>query len=244
MKWKQMTKWCWLESRFTMLILFLILIALYSIQTVSRSFYGTGVNITGSDVAIFITLFVVGIVLFAETLRFGLMQGVSRRSVFLGLAANGVILGILAALGNAAVLLIGGIKASPGGNAGSVFGEWYDAYIARVPAAAAWFAQFVWLLFGVVLFFAVGLFVGGVFYRLGRVGRACWAAGLPIGLFVVLPLLFSYLPAPALQAIIKGYLELNAFLVVSPYRMSLLFLAAAAVFMAVNWLLIRRAPLR
>lgn len=84
MKIKQMIKWNWQNSYMGLIVLYGVFILLYLFAfAVNVSAGGETVNVNGMSTGSVVMMLVYGIVLFSQSLRFGLGNGVSRRTVFL-----------------------------------------------------------------------------------------------------------------------------------------------------------------
>ena len=88
MKIKQMIKWNWQNSYMGLIVLYGVFILLYLFAfAVNVSAGGETVNVNGMSTGSVVMMLVYGIVLFSQSLRFGLGNGVSRRTVFLSFLA-------------------------------------------------------------------------------------------------------------------------------------------------------------
>lgn len=241
MKIRAMTKWS-IESFLSSFGAFYLIMLLLNLFAVGAHALHTqeGFSYNGNDISLAVMLLVIGMILFGSALRFGLASGVSRRSTFVG---NLAALLFTSAAGTAVMsLLIWGNYAFTGQYSGILY-MLYDAYLgnAGLGGQAALLAAVFCLS---LAFGSLGYFLGGAFYRLGRLGRIVLPIALPVGLFGLLPMILTLLPDAALQKLVEGLLTIGRFLAVSPWRPALLCLAVAAFFLALSWLLIRRAPLK
>ncbi len=236
---KDMTIWCWQRVRAGVAILFSIFLGLLLLQVIMKLCGVENIQITGSfEFGFVITFFVFGIVCFGETLRFGLVMSVSRKSIFWSMA---VLVGILGLLSMAMEEILYWLSHAAQTEM-SIFDLLFSGYQGGTGLMLLTRAALICT--GVVCAMAAGYFVGAVFYRLGRRGRVLWAAGLPVGLFAVLPLIVEILPAGAQSALYEAVVGFFGFVAALPLRLAGVFLVGAGVLMGINWLLIRRAPLK
>jgi len=236
---KDMTVWCWQRFRAGVAILFSILLGICLLQVILKLCRLEDIRIiSGCELAFGITFFVFGIVCFGETLRFGLVMGVSRRSVFWSMTALVGMMGLLTtAMEELLYWLSRAAKIET-----SVFDLLFSGYQAGPGLRTLMRTAFTFT--EVICALAVGYFIGAVFYRLGQRGRVLWAVGLPVGMCVLIPLAVEVLPAGVQKALYEAIVSFFGFVAAFPLRLAGVFLLGAGVFMGINWLLVRRAPLK
>lgn len=241
MKIRAMTKWS-IESFLSsfgvfyliMVLLNLFAIGAHALNPQERTFYN------GNDASLAVMLLVIGMILFGSALRFGLASGVSRRSTFLG---NLGALVFTSVAGTAVMGLLIWITYAFTGQYSGILYMLYDAYLAGAGFGGQ-LALLAALLCLSLAFGSLGYFLGGAFYRLGRLGRIVLPIALPVGLFGLLPMILVLLPDSVLQKLVEALLKVGSFLAVSPWRSALICLAFAGIFLVLSWFLIRRAPLK
>lgn len=248
MKIKYMVKGQWDNLKWGLVTYYGMILLMYLLQTsmVFNMRSAGDIFTMGSDIGIGITVFIFGIVTFATALRFGIMHGVSRKTIFLSSCILASIIGIVCAAGS--IILNFLIAITPMAHvtkkSGSIFTLVYHDALAQMHPAAEWLLSVLWVVVLTACMLMVGFSVGGVFYRLGRIGRIVWAAGLPTALFMLLPLLVSLLPTVAQDALWGAADGFVRFLGAAPINLLLALAVVMLVFAAINWLLMRRAPLK
>lgn len=243
MKLKAMLRWYLENSAITVSVMTGIVILMWLVRIVLYFTMDGAVVINGLEFSIFVTMFVAGIVLFASGFRFGCINGASRRTVFKGFLCNALVVNGAMAAVYTLLLFVDGLIFRGGDDTSVVYWLTRDLFgledtLLAIPLY--FLITFVFYLSATLL----GYPIAGVFYRLSRVGRVLWAAGLPISLTVILPTLVALLPE-GIQSWLSAALEsLINFLIRSPLNL-LLFGTVICLLGAVGgWLLLRRAPLK
>ena len=111
MKIKQMIKWNWQNSYMGLIVLYGVFILLYLFAfAVNVSAGGETVNVNGMSTGSVVMMLVYGIVLFSQSLRFGLGNGVSRRTVFLSFLAFFGIFSVCMTVGDVLLQLLAALE--------------------------------------------------------------------------------------------------------------------------------------
>ena len=240
MKIKQMIKWNWQNSYMGLIVLYGVFILLYLFAfAVNVSAGGETVNVNGMSTGSVVMMLVYGIVLFSQSLRFGLGNGVSRRTVFLSFLAFFGIFSVCMTVGDVLLQLLVSLFTD---NSTDVllllFGHEHSLQLTtRLSLMGCLLA--VHLAFGMI-----GYFIGGAYYRMGKYLRLGVSIGVPAFLFVVLPILVMLLPAAAQKGIFGAITAAADFLLLSPLHLGAGLLTVAAAFGVFAWLFIRRAPIK
>lgn len=242
MKIKAMTKWFWSSSWSTLAVMTGVLFLVNTLSVIVQQVQGETFNNTGNDWSFAIGGFVIGCVLFSAGVRFGVTNSVSRKTIFLSLIANALVFSVLCALSSVLLMIL--LAIMPGQAVTSGFYMIYDAYVQAQGSVLSGLTMMLWNMAALLFMVMLGVFVGGVFYRLGKFGKVMWAAGLPVVLFGVFPVGVGLLPKEIVEQIAQGMMSLITFLGRSPFYVILAFLLMSLVVIAVNWILIRRVPLK
>ncbi|MEG1874105.1 MAG: hypothetical protein RR185_00935 [Angelakisella sp.] len=243
MKIKQMTKWYCSYMGMTVLFMFGVLALLYLLSYVMLiSSSETNFTIHGSEVATAITLFISGIAMFAAALRFGCTNGLSRKAVFLGSCTGLAVTCIAVMVGNLVLLWVGILTRGEGNS--SFLYALYQEYMEQAQPVMRWLLSALWLFGVTAAAMLTGMVVGGIYYRLGRIGRVLWAAGLPVTLFVILPLVLSVSGKSTMHTLLNIVSAFATFLLATPLHLLLVLLGCILVLLGVDWLLMRRAPIQ
>lgn len=242
MKIKQIIKWNWQTSWPSLAITYGILAFIFiivSIITISSS--DISGSMSGFDTTAFIYSFVVGIIMFAAPLRFGGTNGVSRKTIFLGNFCFSALLSIFMATCN---MLMGAILKPLMENINIHYKELYTAFFMDGTGFSSVIAEWVLLVAFFMSCFTFGLLFGGGYYRSNKLGKILVAAGVPIALFVLLPVLISVLPAGIRDGMVRGLLQTLNFVMQSPYILAGGMLVFTAVSTGFIWLMMRHAPIK
>ena len=244
MKIKTMFKWNWKNNWIALAVMAGVLLALQVVLGVVftaalGSDFGKGVQSGTSNSTATIMAFVVGCVTFAYSLRFGGSHGVSRRSIYLG------DLGFMLSFSFALVLcgmLISFVSSFGAIPDVAIFRYLYTGWAYIETGLPALIAQFFWELSVALACSSAGYFMGGAFYRLGKVGKIVLAAGTPITLFVLVPLVLIVLPSDVQISLALLANRVHDWFTSSPFTGIALLLVASALFCFLGWLTVRRAP--
>lgn len=184
-------------------------------------------------------LFINGIIIFAMHLRVGAANGVSRRTIFFNLIICTAALSLIAAVGEMLLTFISGVLI--GVNMSSIM--MFFAPTSNI--FMQWLSYFLFMLCLGLATTAIGIFVGGAYYRMNKITKILVSVLVPVSLFVGIPALAIILPAEISAGIANSILlPVINFLSASVWNCMAGSLILAAVMMFFNWLFIRRAPVK
>lgn len=204
-------------------------------------------GITGAS-AVFI--FIVGLNSFTENFRFGLQNGVSRKTIFLSrmctAVASALFMAVVDQIIHTLISLFHALQPNSHRLSVSLFQQLYPA--ACENPVQGFFLSVVFS-FCLLLFISnVGYAIVMLFYRVGKLGKVLVGAGIPVALIFGIPaikaldtLYFGERLRAFSNAVISPVLDF-AFNTVPNCMISLLLLAA--LFALIDWLLLRRAIVR
>lgn len=227
---------------------YLTLIAVTLLSMASVIFTDDGIISMTYDAVGVIFIFVYGLCSFKENFYLFSQNGVSRKRFFISrLAAMASIALIMTFADQALYSLIFLIHRSmPNYYAFSLFGASLEMYAENGTLNAAFYANrgfqaMLVTFFAYLASYGLGSFINLVFYRLNAFGKVIVGAGVPVLLLIVLPVIDTTL----LSGLMGTYLlQFFSFAFASPGSMVITFIAAAAAFMALSWLLMRRAVIK
>ncbi|HRW56222.1 MAG TPA: hypothetical protein P5185_00430 [Oscillospiraceae bacterium] len=221
-------------------ITFLVIMAAIAALMVTSIYISadtTTISFTGYGITAVIFLFIMGIVNIRSDLRLCLQYGVSRRTSFVSEIL--AVLSVSAILAAAGELLTGIAQAFSAGNSQFLIADLYQLIYVGPDAVSLSFGQHILsMLLNTSLTFCAclfGMFFSLMFWRLNKVWTVVAAISIPV-LINVVPILLSRLG-------INLILLIN-WIGASPFNFVLFFLLLAALFGAVNWLLLRRANIK
>lgn len=242
MKVKKMLIWNWKVNWIALVSVAGVMLAINALMIgiFTIGMPGEEVRLSTTESSAPVMSLVIGIVTFAASLRFGGANSVSRRSIYLGYLGFAVT--FCAALILSFAVLDLAFSWSDMMRNDQLFRLMYDHWMQGRPAWQGTGARILWSTALCIAFSMLGYFLGGAFYRLGKVGKIMIAAGVPVGVFVLIPVVAVALPEGVQRALLRGLTHLADFAMRSPWHSGLIALAAAAVFAALGGLLVRRAP--
>ena len=203
-------------------------------------------SITGAS-AIF--LFIVGLNSFTETFRFGLQNGVSRKTIFLSRMCTAVSTSLFMAVVDQIIHTMLSLSLIRQANHQVSISMFQQLYPNTNGNPVQGFFLSVVFSFCLLLFISnVGYAIVMMFYRVGKLGKVLLGAGIPAALIFGIPaikafdtLYFGERLRAFGNAVISPILDF-AFNTVPNCMISLLLLAA--LFALFDWLLLRRATIR
>jgi len=201
-------------------------------------------NFSGFGIAAAIMMFVIGICTIREDLRLMLQNGMGRRTVFVTELLTIVTVALLlAALGE--LLVIAGQAVTSGWSNYYITDIFQIVYFSEMGAHLTLTAHIA----SMACFFALyvcanlaGMFFSLLFYRLNKAWTIIVAIGAPLLLIFGLPNLLFWRGNPSFLS--TALTKLFAFSFSTPWTLLLTFAVCAVLIAVVNWLMLRRAPVK
>ena len=233
-----------------------VLVLSNALAAVAVSMYGAGGMVTlGSNTGFVfavsvIFLFVLGLNTFKENFGMLLQNGCSRKSVFWGRNLTAATLALC--MGLADTLLSGLASVVMRGVSGA---NYYGAVFSIASPTGA-FSQMsvpLQILLGIPLnvaaylfYITLGYFITILFYRLNRTGKILVGAGVPVFVFIVLPVIDGLLLNGSVMQFINAYIAdpYYGFLLRYPPMSIVAYLCWACMLALFCWLLMRKAVVR
>lgn len=240
MKIKQMLRWNWQNSWLSLVIVYAVMVGLCLLSAILVAVVADGdIYFNGLTFSSTVMVFILGIVLFSQSLRFGLATGVSRRSVFWGFGVFILFFALITVAADFLLEKIFGLLVAP---TGDLLPQIYEQYIQTSSKPAAFISLAVCSLTLKLLAGLSGFFIGGAYYRMNKALKLLVSIGVPVTLFVILPLALGMLPEESLRVLYTWLESVLVFLGSSPYHLALVVAAICILFFFFSWLFIRRAP--
>lgn len=219
-----------------------------SISNMREGNYEMG-TINGFSAATAIFALVCGLNAFKENFGFHLQNGASRRTLFAGRLVNTVATALIMAVLDFVLQLL-----TLGANQliGNVFksSTILDMILAFTPQVQMgfWESQLMAVLFSFVLFLGLsglGYFLTIVFYRMNKLGKILVGAGIPVLLWIILPLVDLWFAGMSItSAIFQGILYLMGILTGNLLLPLLTFTGMFVVTSGLAWLFIRKITVK
>lgn len=231
------------ENRNIAAIFFLVIIALsvFSIVTALRANAGTS-SMSAFGMAASITIFVTGICAVREHLRLCLQLGAGRPTAFISELIAAVITSIALSLIGEVILAV--CQAIVAGRDNIVFSDMYQVLYIGMDARTMTFGQHLLsAAFNTSLClsgYAAGAFLSLLFYRLSKIWRIVVAVGIPVLIIFGIPGFIAKFGFGSQFS--QSVMDFMEWIGKSAGNFILLFVGIAIIFAAINWLLMRRAP--
>lgn len=238
---KRLFRWNWQNSYISLVVLYSIMIFILCFFSVVNALVPSEGSVSGLTMASSTMLFVLGIVLFSQSLRFGVANGASRRSVFVGFAAFIVSMTLAVTVID---LLLHHLFLLFGMSSVDIVDTLYTEFGTLKEGPAAEVAVIICRIVVTLAFSAFGFFIGGAYYRMNKPMKIIVSVGTPLLVVFGLPLTIGLLPAPMLNVLSRAVVAFLEFLMKSPYNMALVSFGFLVLFVIFSWLLMRRAPIK
>lgn len=193
--------------------------------------------------AIAIVMFVLGICTIRDDLRLCIQHGVSRRTVFVSEILSIVCISFILAV--AGEILLAAAQTATASSENVFILDMYQMLYCDIAAHSLTLSQHLAsILFNMTYFVAVsmaGMFISMVFYRLSKVWTIIVAVGVPILIFVGIPISLMGRFGYWLSSLSIKFIE---WITSGVWAWALFCLAFTALTALFNYLLIRRAPIK
>lgn len=242
MRVKELFKWHTLTLYKSLFIFYGIMGLLYAFINImiALNFGEATISTSSSSLAY---LFVIGIITFSETFKFGVGHGISRKTMLVTTLATSAALSVATMLLDMIFNLIASLLTQ---NNALDFVDIFSIYDSHTFSFAG---ENLITALALMLFvnFAVaisGYFIGALNHRMSKVVRLFVYIGVPVLLIGVLPATYALIPK-AFQNMLKTCISnIASFAIASPYNLLLMVAIAIAVLFGASVLLVRRAPFK
>jgi len=243
MKFSAAVKYQMWDSRHPLMIFYGIIYAIYALTIVLATSSSVDVRMSGIELSSMIFIFVFGLNFFKESFQMFLQNGVSRSTVFKAMAVAiipvAAFMAIIDTVNNALANL-----------AANYEGMYLQLYHLRYSGAFGGGVQYIegllWYLTAYAMMGMLGLFITTLYYRMSKKLKLLVSIGVPVTLFVVLPVVERSFTNGAIFRGIGNFFAFawgyeNGY---NPYFSMVTCTLFAALFAGLSWLLIRRAVVK
>jgi len=222
-----------------------ILILTIFLGVMSVNFSSEGSMLSGMETATAIFLFILGLCTFKEPFFMLLQNGVSRKTIFKSqLFVTITITFIMAVIDK--IFFIVDKSFSSLSNSGYIYLSLYEQiYNMGLPFANTFSLHVKMFIFYFLMYlaiFAIGYLITLIFYRLNKYGRIAVGAGVPVGLFIILPIMDNFLFDSRISHAIGSFFDFALGITShNPYAAMISFTVAFVILSLLSWLLLRKA---
>ncbi|MBZ4671681.1 MAG: hypothetical protein JG769_1985 [Oscillospiraceae bacterium] len=226
----------------SVIVFYIVMLALFVIDLILNIIFVGNNNSEFSGIEMIASIFflVFGISCFKPNLKMAFANCVSRRTEFISTMLSAATYSFIMVFLNAGMVLLFSMTS----NSEFAFNQMYSDY-----AFANGFIKFLtWFLYEFLsLFssFALGYFIGALYYRMNKGLKIAVSAGVPTILLIGMPIAIGFFGPDSI--FVKAIVACMDFLiktVANPYGAILLALSSVAIFMVLAFLLIRKAPIK
>nr|WP_122012251.1 hypothetical protein [Maliibacterium massiliense] len=231
------------DSRTSVLVFYIVMVALWALTFITSALsLKNGIHANGMEIASAIFLFVLGLNSHKESFNLLLQNGVSRKTQFVSFCMS---IATLAAVMALIDTLIGQlvIHFLPGST--TLFMQTYALHYAGGATLGAALDAFIWAFFLYGAFGMLGYVITSLYYRMSAAVKTLVSVGVPVLLFIVLPIADVNLTGGQIFAwIARSIMFCLGITNMNPYICVLFSLIAFAVLGGVAFLLNRRAVIK
>lgn len=233
----------------SIIIYYFVILCVICLMVVSVAIPDSDVhsNLNGMEMATVIFLFVIGLNSFKENFLMLLQNGSSRKTIF----TSGVLSMLIISAGMAVIdfiILMLSKLATGNMKALKVMGIFEINYGRHVDNIGGFQAHTESLIFQILMYLAfvlIGYFITIAYYRMNKAAKTAVSIGVPVGIFVILPLIDGTLLKGRISDWTNDLFNYAFGLQSqSPYHAMVTFLLISVVFAALSWLLMRRAVVK
>ena len=200
-------------------------------------------QVTGIEFSTIIFLFVLALVDFRENFEVLNQFGTSRKSIYFGKVLSFSTLGLVITLIDrlVAFLVPTVTKFIDNFMYESFFNVMYEHKFQDMEALPKALLPLLLAFSMYMAALSAGTFLSVLFYRTNRIGRIAIAAGIPIFIFVALPIIMTYIYTTKLSKVFMNLLELT---LSTPLRASITFLSGALLIGTITYFVVKKATLK
>lgn len=223
-------------------IFYLILLSVYLTSYVLNTTLNDVYLSMNGSVSSLVYALIVGIVVVKEPLLMVLQNGVSRKTYWFSTLATFGLSAAVIAVAETTLTTISGFVESETFSLESIHSMVYSKRSAELGWLGESLESLLLLFVLTFMLFAIGYFIGALFYRMSKTIRLVVSIGSPVLLFFVLPLVESvYTKGAIMRFVAKIGIAAIGYKTQNPYTFMLSGALVSAVMMGLSWLLIRRA---
>lgn len=223
-------------------IFYLILLSLYLTSYVLNTMLDGVYFSMNGNVSSSVYAFIVGIVVLKEPFLMALQNGVSRKTYWFSTLLTFGLSAAVISIAETFFTSIGRLVNSETFRVESIYSMIYSKRVADLDGFREGIETLLLLFALTFMLFAIGYFIGTLYYRMSKTIRLLVSIGTPVLLLFVLPLVESTFTKGAIIRFAgKVALAALGYKTQNPYTFMLSGLLVSVVMMGLSWLLIRRA---
>lgn len=236
MKLKQAILYRLSDAKNAIIIYYIVATAIMLFSHFLSLYFRSSATVSGTDISSFIFIFILGLNSFKPVLLLFTQNGISRQTMFLSLIPSALCLSLVIALLDHALSLLLSLFM----NTSSFFSTLYSANLLQ---------SILWSASTCFAFFCIGYFIASLYYRMNKLVKVLVSAGVPLFLFIVMPVLAVRFPSLGILHLIKDFMIHFAGINVitgtaNPLQCSLSFAITALVALLLTYPLVHRVSLK
>lgn len=233
----------------SIVIFYVVIICVISLIASSIAIPGNdgNTNLNGMEFATVIFLFILGLNSFKENFHMLLQNGLSRKTLFIGAVLTMIAISIGMAFIDSGLLILSNLVADKvdGLIVISTFEMGYSEHIAGISKMQIFAERLIFQIMMNLTVALIGYFITIAYYLMNKTLKTIVSISIPVGLFVVLPLIDSTFANGSISKLINDMIDLAfGIKTQNPYCAMIAFLLASVVFGSLGWLMSRRAIIK
>lgn len=193
----------------------------------------------GTEISMFIFVFIVGLNAFRTQFRLFLQNGMSRKTMCIGFAVSALALAVGTTVINQLFSLVCSFFMD--------MQPFYNVLYIMANDNSIAFKGLLWTTSMSLVLICIGFFITTLYYRMNKFGKLAFSIGFPALLSVVLPIVESMFPSlNFFSMIINAFVWIMGFggSELNPTRAIGCFTAGSCIFLALSYLLMRKATVK
>ena len=227
------------------LVISALLVLIFTAHRLFIDYYSGTTSMNGLEFGTAIFIFIVGLNSFKETFRMFLQNGVSRRTLFISQILAGLTVSAVITVISTLFVVIGKLLASGSDRfffyslIEMIYTDRYAAEIINMQMLLESLPFFTIMLATALM---AGYFITVLYYRLNKGGKIAVSVGVPVFLFILLPIFDTVFGGLSIFTVyLKVLLSVSDFYLINPYCGMLIYALIFVLFSGLSWLLMRKA---
>ncbi|QOR36427.1 hypothetical protein IMX26_06350 [Clostridium sp. 'deep sea'] len=200
MKIKTYIKYQVADSRNSISIYYLIIFTVLVLAFLSKALNFGGIQVNGLELSTAIFMFVGGIATFKDGFKFGLVNGLTRKTIFTGLVLAVFPIAAIMAFVDSIIRVVGSLISGYE----SIFSSMYlSRYTGN--SLLSYLEGFLWMVFLYALINLLGMLISMIYYRSNKRLKQLISFGVPLLFLISIPILDKSVPGGVINRIYKAF---------------------------------------
>ncbi|MBH1940693.1 hypothetical protein I5677_07320 [Mobilitalea sibirica] len=195
----------------------------------------------GFEVATIIYLFISGLNSFKETFGMFIQNGVSRKTMFLSRTVSFLVISLIMVFMNFIFVRVLGLLNSSRFSVTDMYENIFEKRVDTINGLTRGFESLMLSLGVYLIAISLGYLITVAYYRMNKAGKLAVSVGVPVSVFVLLPMIDLTLDGRITSFMAKILTTIIGIRSGYPYYMYITSIIAFALFIMLSWFLMRKA---